>query len=152
MLGIESLISGSQKLTSIFGYWPSFHDAEIIDFHFWRGDFDPKQERYVFPVLTVKLHVWELTKEVDQRGFLVLRHHTLSTLRFHNVEEFRMQGFNHQNAIFELFIEQQERTDGPSPFFSVEFRPSFGMGAAFRCYQIEVLAAVPCTKEVELNS
>jgi hypothetical protein len=152
MPGIESLISGSQKLTGIFGYWPSFHDAEIIDFQFWRGDVDPDQKRYVFPVLTVKLHVWELSKEVDQRGFIVLRHHTLSTLRFHHVEEFSMEGFNHQNAIFELFIEQKERTDGPSPFFSVEFRPAFGMGAAFRCYQIEVLTAVPFTKEGKLNS
>ena len=34
--GIESFIDGSEKLVRIFGYWPSFHDAEVIDLHLWR--------------------------------------------------------------------------------------------------------------------
>jgi hypothetical protein len=118
---MESSIQGSEKLTAIFGYWPSFHDAEVIELHFWRGDVDTERERYVFPVLTVKLHAWELTNEVDERGYLVLRHHTMTTLRFHDVDEFKMESFNHQNAIFGLSIEQQERPDGLSPFFAVEF-------------------------------
>ena len=147
---IESLIQGSRNLTDIFGYWPSFHDAEVIELHFWRGDVDPKRERYVFPVLTVKLHVWELTNEVDERGYLVLRHHTLTTLRFHNIDEFKMEGFNHQNAIFGLSIDQQERADGPSPFFAVQFESAFGIGASFRCFRVEVVDATPCTKEGEV--
>jgi hypothetical protein len=56
MENIESLIQGSEKLTSIFGYWPSFHDAEIIDLHFWRGVVEPDQGRYDFPVLTLRIH------------------------------------------------------------------------------------------------
>ena len=147
MADVASFIQASQKLTDIFGYWPSFHDAEIIDLRFWRGDVDAEGKRYVFPVLTVKLHVWELTGEVDKTGHYVLRHHTLTTLRFHDVDEFSMEGFNHQNAIFELFMEQRERSDGPSPFFFVEFRPAFGMSASFRCSRVEVVDAVPWTKE-----
>ena len=98
-------------------------------------------------MLTVKLHAWELTSEVDERGYLVLRHHTLTTLRFHDVDEFSMEGFNQQNAIFELSIEQRERNDGPSPFFFVEFRPAFGMSASFKCFRVEVVDAVRCTKD-----
>jgi len=30
MENIETLIQGSEKLTNIFGYWPDFHDAEVI--------------------------------------------------------------------------------------------------------------------------
>ena len=148
MANIESLIQGSEKLTDIFGYWPSFHDAEVLELNFFRGDVEPAKNRYVFPVLTVKLHVWELTKTVDSKGFLVLKHHTLTTLRFHDVEEdFHMKGFNHQNAIFQLLIEQQQRPAGPSPFFSVEFQSSFGMDTSFRCSRIEVVDAVPCTED-----
>ncbi|PYU05658.1 MAG: hypothetical protein DMG33_10305, partial [Acidobacteria bacterium] len=51
MENIETLIENSRKLTEIFGYWPSFHDAEVIDLHFWRGDVDSEADRYVFPVL-----------------------------------------------------------------------------------------------------
>ena len=38
MADIESLILGSGKLTQIFGYWPAFHDALVLDIHFWRGE------------------------------------------------------------------------------------------------------------------
>ena len=152
MSGIESSIEGSDKLTGIFGFWPSFHDAEILDLHFWRGDFEPEQKRYILPVLTVKFHVWELTQEVDARGYLVLRHHTLTTLRFHDVDEFKMEGFNHQNAIFGLSIIRQERRDGPSPFFLVEFEPAFGMTASFRCLRVEVVDAVRCTEDGQIQA
>jgi hypothetical protein len=37
MTEITEMIVGSEKLTSIFGGWPSFHDAEVLEIHFWRG-------------------------------------------------------------------------------------------------------------------
>lgn len=101
MPNIESLIVGSEKLTKIFGYWPSFHDAEVRELHFWRGNVQTEKGIYDFPVLTLTIHVWELTNEVDAQGYYVLRHHTLTRLRFHDVDDFRMQGFNHQNAMMD---------------------------------------------------
>ena len=83
----ESLIVGREKITNIFGYWPSFHDAEVLEFHLWRGNVDPDVKAYVFPVLTVKIHLWEITSKVDTRGYCVLRHRTLATLRFHEPEK-----------------------------------------------------------------
>ena len=44
MSEIASLIVGSEKLTSIFGRWPSFHDAEIHDLHLQRGYINPKDQ------------------------------------------------------------------------------------------------------------
>ena len=142
---VERFIEGHEKLTQVFGYWPTFHDAEIIDMHLWRGDVDCAAKRYVFPVLTVKLHVWELTNEVDPRGYLVRRHHTLTKLRFHDVLDFRMDGFNQQNAIFGLSIVREQRTEWPSPAFAVSFEPVFGMGATFISSRVEVVDAVACS-------
>jgi len=150
MAGIESKICGSEKLTGIFGYWPSFHDAEIIDIHFWRGNVDSEKQKFVFPVLTVTFHLWELTNEVDAKGYFVLRHHTRSTLRFDDVTDFKMENFNHQNAIFGLFINEQEGVNGKLPSFSVLFDPANGMDAQFKCMRIEVLAAVPCKTDGEV--
>jgi hypothetical protein len=152
MAGIESKISGSEKLTSIFGYWPSFHDAEIIDMHLWRGDVDSTKERFIFPVLTVTFHLWELTNEVDPQGYLVLRHHTRAALRFHDVADFSMEGFNHQNAIFGLSIEHEAGIDGRPPWFSIIFEPAMAMAARFRCFRIEVLTAIPCKEDGEVNN
>lgn len=152
MSGIELLVEDSQKLTDIFCYWPSFHDAEIIELNFWRGDVDAEKERFIFPVLTVKFHLWELTKEVDPEGCLVRRHHTLATLRFHDVDEFKMEGFNHQNAIFGLSIISQERgvfTNGEKlpPYLVVKFEPAFGIMANFQCFRIEVVTALQCNDD-----
>jgi len=145
MAEVQSLIEGSDKLTSIFGYWPSFHDAEVIEIHFWRGDVDTDNGQYVFPVLTAKLHLWDSMGEVNSEGYFVLHHHTLARLRFYDVDGFKMEGFNHQNAILGLRATPQERSEGTSPSFDVLFDPAFGMGASFRCSRIEVVDAVSCT-------
>jgi hypothetical protein len=152
MASIESLIIGSEKLKTIFGYWPSFHDAEVLDLHFWRGNIQTEKGIYDFPVLTLTIHVWELTKEVDPQGHLVLRRHTLTTLRFYDVDDFQMQGFNHQNAIMGLLLTSEQRTEGPSPYFAVEVEPAFGMGASFKCLRVEVLNAVPCSDDGKVIS
>ena len=147
MTPIESVIVSSEKLTTIFGYWPSFHDAEVLELHFWRGNIQTDKGIYDFPVLTLTIHVWELTKEVNRQGFLVLRHHTLTRLKFFDVEDFQMQGFNHQNAMMGLALISEQRDKGPSPYFAVEVEPAFGMGASFKCLRIEVVDAVPCSDD-----
>jgi len=145
MVGIESFIKGSEKLTSIYGSWPSFHDAEVIELQYWRGDVKPGDwdDRNVFPVLTTKIHIF-IESPTSQ--------HTLATLRFEDVDDFKMEGFNHLNAILGLSICIQDRgkfKSGESlpPCLTVEFQPAFGMGASFRCFRIEVVDASRCTEE-----
>jgi hypothetical protein len=150
MAGIEVSIAGSEKLTNIFGYWPSFHDAEVLELHFSRGDVRPSEGKYEFPILRLKIHLWALTKEVDSKGYFVLRNHTLTTLKFTDVGEFEMEGFNHQNAMISLHIERREERRGPSPdTFVVTIQEAFGMGALFKCASIEVVEASPCTPQAQ---
>jgi hypothetical protein len=53
-------------------------------------------------------------------GYLILRHHTLTTLKFSDATDFEMQGFNHQNALMKLRLSSQQRSEDPSPYFAVE--------------------------------
>ncbi len=141
---VESLIAGSEKLTEIFGSWPSFHDAEILNLDFWRGEVVPERDLWVFPVLTLLVHVWEMTRETDSEGYLVLRKHTRVTLRFRDVSEFRMSHFNHINTILELSIEKGEaKGRGLTPFL-VGMEGALGFRASFKCFYIDVVAAAPC--------
>lgn len=138
-------VERSELLTRIFGYWPSFHDAEVLEVRLWRGDINTDVSLYEFPVLTVRMHLWELTKETERDGRLASRHHTLATIRFHDVmEDFELSGFNHQNAIFCLALEKVQRESGPSPVVEVGFQSSFGMGASFSCRRVEVTEAILC--------
>jgi hypothetical protein len=147
MPDIESLVQDSQKLTALFGSWPSFHDAEVTDLHLWRGDIKPGDwdDRNVFPVLTAKLRLLEAT----QPGATHAGHDVLATLRFHDVDDFKMDHFDHINEIRELSIRTQERgtfTSGERlpPYLVVQFEPGSGMSMSFRCFRIEVVDAVAC--------
>ena len=150
MNSIESLIQSSQKLTAFFGGWPSFHDAEVVDLHFWRGDIKQGDwdDSNIFPVLTIKVHVLEATQQSATHA----GNDILATLRFHDVNDFKMEGFNHQNAILELSITVQERGQFASgealpPYLVVQFQQSFGMSASFPCFGIEVVDAVRCNDQ-----
>jgi hypothetical protein len=132
---IESHIVGSQKLIEIYGQWPSFHDAEVIELHFSRGDI----EAYISPALTAKIHIF-IERPSSQ--------HTLARLKFDAVENFQMESFNHQNAIFDLLISIEDRTlesgENLPPYLVVEFRSAFGMSASFRCLGVKVIEATRC--------
>jgi Immunity protein 50 len=142
----ESLVQGSEKLLAIFGRWPSFHDAEVMEIRLSRtpkGD-GGKRDRRV--ELLAKIHTWNMTNDVDSTGYYVLKNHTLVTLRFSGVEELKLEGFNHQNVIFGLTIQPKEDSDSGSSRFHVEFDPSFGFDAIFDCSAIEVVDATPVSK------
>jgi hypothetical protein len=51
-------IAGAQKLYDWFGYWPDFHDAEIIRFQLELGK-----------PIAFTVHTWEMTKRVNADGF-----------------------------------------------------------------------------------
>jgi hypothetical protein len=139
-----SFIEGREKIINIFGYWPTFHDAEIVELHLWRGDVDPELNKYIFPILTVKIHLFEMSEKTNSDGIFDFSKHTLATLRFHDVvDDFKLSGFNHQNAIMALTFTVQKRGE-LKPYLQVEFEPAFGMGAFFKCFRIEVLDAQPC--------
>lgn len=118
---ILSLVAGSEKLTRIYGDWPSFHDSEVVELHLWRGQIKPGDwdDSNVFPVLTVKIRILQDSPTT---------YDTLTTLRFADVNDYEMGGFNHQNEIFDLTIAVPDPDKCPS--ILVEFQEAFGMHAS----------------------
>jgi hypothetical protein len=145
-----TVVAGHEVLTSIFGCWPSFHDAEVVEFHLWRGrvkagDWDDSN---VFPVLTAKVRILEAT----QPGATDAGHDVLATLRFHDVDDLKLDGFNHVNQIVALSFAIHPRgtfTNGsPLPPYSVvDFDRGFGMAASFKCFRIELVDASRCSAD-----
>ena len=54
-------IAGAKELYDWFGYWPDFHDAEVLRFHIEAGA--PSS-----PVV----HTWRMTSRVNSQGFYEL--------------------------------------------------------------------------------
>ena len=93
---IYKKIIGHEKLTNIFGYWPSFHDAEVISIILERIGKDEREG----PVLYAKIHVFQMGPEKTNYGKkFVFHHHSIVTFCFAIVENLILDGFNHQNVI-----------------------------------------------------
>src|SRR5579871_2051209 len=73
MAGIEN----QEALTRIFGDWPSFHDAEVLSLVLGRHGIEDRPG----PTLEARIHVFQMTGEVDERGYFRLGNHTLVVLR-----------------------------------------------------------------------
>ena len=67
-------IEGAAELEEWFGYWPSFHDAEIVSLHLNRRGSS-----------SLRVHTWEMTKEIDDKGYYVLAKHIVVEFVFEAV-------------------------------------------------------------------
>lgn len=138
------LITGAEKLTSVFGYWPSFHDAEIVWIKIDRSAGSDSDDRG--PTLDTLIHAFEMTKEIDSNGYYCLRNHVLVHLRFHEAVELSLEGFNHQNVLMELTISDLTERQLERVRWRVHFASSWGVESTFNCYHAEVISVTPCDK------
>jgi hypothetical protein len=86
-----------------------------------------------------------MTPEVDEKGFYVLKHHTLVTMAFGSITDLSLNGFNHQNVLWDLKIVQELGEQ----VISVSIPTSYGCEAKFKGESVEVVSAVPYTLQNE---
>ncbi|HYE31220.1 MAG TPA: Imm50 family immunity protein [Methylomirabilota bacterium] len=137
---LEELIEGSERLTSVFGAWPTFHDAEVVELYFERGEVNEARNVFELPRLLVKVLLFD-----EYMGRLPFEHQSIATILFNEIEGFSMKDFNYQNAIYGLDIEPFERE--PTRF-KVCFDGAFGMSAEFRSSGIKVLSVIASQRGV----
>jgi hypothetical protein len=121
-----SAFEHSEKLTSIFGEWPSFHDAEVLRFALDRSGAEG-------PTLEAEVHLFAVTSDVDATGHHILKNHTRVTLRFTEVAVCDLEGFNHQNVLFSLTTSNLDPATNEGRRLQVELSASYGLSATFQC-------------------
>ena len=102
-------VPGASELVSWFGYWPSFHDAEVLSIHLNRSGES-----------TIAVHTRHRTNQVDDRGYFVTTKHVLVTFILEGIQAVQLDDFNHQNVISGLSLE--ETTAG----YRLTLHPCFG--------------------------
>jgi hypothetical protein len=136
-------VVGADRLTSIFGLWPSFHDAEVLGLTLDRAEQEGSE--HPPPVLTLSVRVFTFGPEVAPTGFYVLHNETLAKLLFGGVCELALEGFNHQNVLHGLNIEDIRDRQLEDQNYAVALSGSFGLEGNFQCSTIEVVSAEPWT-------
>jgi hypothetical protein len=126
-------IANEEQITRHFGGWPSFHDAEVISIETQRGEAPGE-----YADLFASIHVRRYTPaNIGTAQFEMEKtHDALISLRFRNISELSLSGFNNQNVIDDLvFLEE-------GGVVRVTFESIFGVGCAFSCEQVGVVAVV----------
>ena len=95
MLEVTDEVPGASELTRWFGYWPSFHDAEVLDLELHRAGYS-----------TVRIHTFEMTSEIDTQGFFIFTKHVIVEFILEGVKNLHLDDFNAQNVISGLDLKQ----------------------------------------------
>jgi hypothetical protein len=114
----------ADKLVSVFGEWPSFHDAEVLRCEMERDG----------PSIVLHVFVFRTNHETDAKGYFKRTHMCLVVLRFCGVDDVVLEGFNHQNVVAAINFEKQG-----SSRLVVNIEPLHGIGGKFSCKFAEVV-------------
>lgn len=123
MIEIPPRLRGTEIVNRLFGYWPSFHDAEILSVHL-----DRVGSSIAFELLMPNVPLGSVQV----------------AMRFDDVENLEITDFNYQNVIMRLtFSEVSEKrfTSGiEEKRLRVELEPIFGIACSFTAACGEVVA------------
>ena len=86
-------ISGAEELFDWFGYWPDFHDAEVLKFHIELG-----------AESSLLLHAWEMTNTITPEGFYELRKHVVVEFVLGEVTNLNLQDLWEHSILLSLVI------------------------------------------------
>ena len=118
---IKANIPGANQLAEWFGYWPSFHDAEVTEVHFARSGFS-----------WLKIHTWHTTNDVDSSNYFITNKDVVVMFKLSDVQELELNEFNHQNVIFRLALKPAEQA------IELELEPCFGVSGRIVARQLEI--------------
>lgn len=129
-MNIPTYILNYKAVTDLYGHWPSFHDANVIAYEISND------------IINLALHNWQMTKEVDEKGYFVLKDHSLVSFRFKDIYDVNMDSFASGNILFGLeFIPNSDAS------FKVELDSVMDMSGSFSARSGEVISIVPCTSD-----
>jgi hypothetical protein len=82
------------------------------------------------PGITIKFYLFSLTGEVNENKEYEIDKECSVDLFFDRVSELQLEGFNHQNSVYEMIFNEKE--DG----IEVIINASFGLQGSFLCKSV----------------
>lgn len=115
-------VPGSEALVAWFGRVPRFHDAELLELTFHPNG-----------VGRFRIHAWNMTDEVDAKGYYVLDKHAVVTLALVGVSVIDCTDFDMMpGIIFDLEITKAEEQ------FRIEWAASYGVSGSVVAKKVKI--------------
>jgi hypothetical protein len=129
-------IAGSEKVIEALGYWPTFHDAELVSFQAERAL--PVKAGHSVARFAIHVRQFETTGEGTPKYEQVLRRSALIRFVLNEASDFELSGFNHQNVINSLTVSPIQGNENTR--LSVEIESIWGFGGNIQCSSVLVEA------------
>jgi hypothetical protein len=128
-------IPGADEVLAALGYWPSFHDAEVLTFAISRGEkpTDYKSEAH----LTVQVREYAPRHEGTAQFEMSIVKNVVITFAFTGVESLQVEDFNFQNVINSIRIEPITASTAAGRL-RVKVESIYGFGANWLCQSAQV--------------
>jgi hypothetical protein len=140
-----TFLEGHKKVLDVYGQWPSFHDGEVVSLNLNRAQAAPGPSHSV--CLNLIVHGHTMTSEVLPNGYYRQINHRLVHFEFQGVSEIELEGFNHQNVLFDLHFEKCPITATDGTSFRVILNSSYGLGGEFTASSGKVISVDACDAE-----
>jgi hypothetical protein len=116
---IIALVPGAQELVQLFGYWPSFHDAEVVSVELNRMDLS-----------RIKVHSFETSDVVHTLGHYITNKHTIVSFLLEDISGLHLDGFNDQNVISGLGLDRSDHG------YTLILEDCYGINGSIECARI----------------
>jgi hypothetical protein len=129
-------VANAEAVISAFGFWPSFHDAEVHRATLDRGSGDER------PSITLVVHAFAIDGAVDEKGYCRVVTSVLVTLKCRDVSASELRDLGPQNVLSSLDFEL-------TPDVRVTLGPCYGLSGLFVCSEVVVESVVPWRSPTE---
>jgi hypothetical protein len=125
---IPESIEGARKVVEWFGYWPVFHDAEVLELHLDRQG--PSW---------ISFYTWHMSETVDDQGQYILDKHAIVRFVFDKISDLGLDDFSSQNVIAEVVVSRRDND------LHLAISPCYGIGGFLQgtISRIELLPGKP---------
>ena len=127
----EELISGAENVIETIGFWPSFHDAEVISFLVSRAL--PDQGSATIAKLCVHYREHDAVGVGTADFEYVCQKSLLVELIFSDIHDLSLTDFNHQNVLESIDLKRLQDLS-----ILVDIVSIWGIGGSIRCNLVAV--------------
>jgi len=115
-------LPGAQELFDWFGYWPSFHDAEVLRANFQAG-----------AASTLVVHTWEITDKVNAGSFFELTKNVVVAFTLSNVTKLELEFLWEHSILFDLAVSKVDTG------VRLELSSSYGLSGTLEAREVSML-------------
>jgi hypothetical protein len=123
------LVDNGKALVEAMGYWPSFHDANVLEV---ARDAD---------TFSVTVHLFAMTDQVDSAGYYILEKHHRVKIVMHGVQSSSLPATYSDDCLDRLSFSRA------GEFLQVDFESHMDQDGTVICRGAEIASIVPCDSQ-----